>query len=404
MHRFQFKKVHLWCLLSLSPISLPVMAEGIIDIKPYISTSINYDDNVFRFSSPEQAKVSLGSSETSDIIKQIGLGVAVNLRLSRQLVTLSSSINKSSFERFNNLDNIGKANSLRWSWHIGSDIYGELSAGETKAIAGFNESRSPVKNITTTGRQFASINWDLIPDWTINASREHVNYKNALVSSNVLDREDDIYQTGIQYQSQLDTQLGLAYRIADSTFPNRTGTTQLTLGNDSTQKEIIATAAWQPTAKTRISTRLSQVSLERKDSLIRDFNGFSQHWSLDHKPTGKLDFNLTAYQDVSPVDDVVSTYVKTKGISINPSWNITSKVLLRAGLGYEQRSYIGSAGVSLNNTDRSDESRQASLALIYAPTIKSVVQLQYQGENRTSNQANSDYQYNSLNLSFRYDY
>jgi exopolysaccharide biosynthesis operon protein EpsL len=380
------------------------MAEGIVDIKPYISAGVNYDDNIFRFSSPEQAKAALGSSDTSDVIKQIGLGLAVNLRLSRQLVTLSSSINKSSFNRFKNLDNIGKANSLRWSWHIGSDIYGELSASEAKAIAGFNESRSPVNNITTTSRQLASINWNFIPDWTINASREHVNYENALVSSNVFNREDDIYQTGIQYQSQLDTQLGLAYRIADSTFPNRTGFTQLTLGNDSTQKEIIATAAWQPTAKTRLSTRLSQVSLVRQDSLIPNFNGFSQHWSLDHQPTGKLNFNLTAYQDISPVDDVVSTYVKTRGISINPSWNITSKVLMRAGLEYEQRSYIGSAGVSLNNTDRSDESRQASLALIYTPTFKSVVQLQYQGENRTSNQANSDYQYNSLNLSFRYDY
>jgi exopolysaccharide biosynthesis operon protein EpsL len=404
MHRFRFKQAHLCCLLALSLIAMPALAEGIIDIKPFISTSINYDDNVFRFSSPEQAKASLGSSDTSDVIKQLALGVVVNLRLSRQMITLSSSINNNSFNRFKNLDNTGKANSMRWSWRIGSDVYGELSAGETEAIAGFNENKSPVKNTTTTSRQLASINWNFMPDWTINASREHVNYENALASFNILDREDDVYETGLRYQSQLDTQLGIAYRIADSSFPNRVGFTQITLGNESTEKDIIVSAGWQPTAKTRLSARLSQVSLQRQGAAIGDFNGFSQRWSLEHKPTEKLNFNISAYQDVAPVDDVVSTYVKTRGISINPSWNITSKVLMRAGLAYEQRSYIGSAGVSLNNTDRSDESTQANLALIYVPTLKSLLQLQYQGEQRTSNLANADYSYNNLNLSFRYDY
>jgi exopolysaccharide biosynthesis operon protein EpsL len=383
---------------------MTAIAEGIIDIKPFINTSINYDDNVFRFSSPEQAKAALGSSDTSDVIKQIGLGVAVNLRLSRQLINLSSSINKNSFNRFTNLDNIGKANSLRWSWRIGSDIYGELGASEKVAIAGFNENRNQQRNLTTTNQKLASINWNFIPDWSISASHQQVDFENDLVSSRVLDREDKIYEAGVGYQNQNNTKLGLAYRVVDSSYPNRTGLTQLTLGNESAQKEVVVTAAWLPTAKTRFSTRLAQVSLERKNSAISDFNGFSQYWSLDHSPTGKLNFNLSAYKSLSPVDDVVSSYVETKGIKINPDWNLTSKVLLRAGLGYEQRNYIGSAGISLNNEDRSDESREASLALIYAPTIKSVLQLQYQGESRTSNQANSDYKYNSLNLSFNYQY
>ncbi len=404
MHTFSFKKVQLWCLLSLPLLPMTAVAEGIIDIKPFINTSINYDDNVFRFSSPEQAKAALGSSDTSDVIKQIGLGVAVNLRLSRQLINLSSSINKNSFNRFTNLDNIGKANSLRWSWRIGSDIYGELGASEKVAIAGFNENRNQQRNLTTTNQKIASINWSFIPDWSISASHEQVDFENDLVSSRVLDREDKIYEAGVGYQNQNNTKLGLAYRVVDSSYPNRTGLTQLTLGNESAQKEVVVTAAWLPTAKTRFSTRLAQVRLERKDSVLSDFNGFSQHWSLDHSPTGKLNFNLSAYKGLSPVDDVVSSYVETKGIKISPDWNLTSKVLLRAGLGYEQRSYIGSAGISLNNEDRSDESREASLALIYSPTIKSVLQLQYQGESRTSNQANSDYKYNSLNLSFNYQY
>lgn len=385
-------------------LSSAASAEGIVDIKPYASANINYDDNVFRFSSPEQAKAALGSSDTSDIVKRIDLGVVVNLRLSRQLLTAASSINESQYNRFKNLNNTGQSNSLRWSWRLGNDVYGELSASKSEAVAGFNETKSPVKNLRTSSRQLASINWNFKPDWSLNASREYVQLENALASSSALDREDEIYETGVRYQNQLGTQLGLAYRVANSKFPNRTGFAQSVFGNDSTQKDIIVTAAWLPTAKTRISTQISQVSLERKDSPQHNFNGVSQRWSLDQALTNKANINLTAYQAVSPVDDVVSTYVQTKGVNISPAWNVTSKIGLHGSLGYEQRTYLGSAGILFNVTDRHDESMLANLALNYAPTIKSVVQVQYQGEKRTSNAGNSGYQFNNLNFSLRYDY
>ncbi|MDI1299010.1 XrtB/PEP-CTERM-associated polysaccharide biosynthesis outer membrane protein EpsL [Methylotenera sp.] len=384
--------------------SLASSAEGIIDIKPYVSTNISYDDNVFRFSSPEQAKAALGTADASDTVKQVDLGVAVNLRLSRQLVTAATSINESTYNRFENLNNTGKSNSLRWSWRIGNDVYGELSTSKNEAIAGFNETRTPLKNLRTSSRQLASINWNLQPDWTLSASREHVKLENALTSSNIYDREDDIYEGGIRYQNPSATALGLSYRVADSMYPNRTGFTQAIFGNESTQKDIIVSAAWVPTGKTRISTRVSRVSLDRKDSPERDFNGFSQRWNLDESLTGKTSVNLTAYQEVSPVDDVLSTYVKAKGWGISPTWDATSKIRLRSGVGYEERTYLGSAGVSFNNIDRHDESKLYNLSLIYAPTLRTLVQLQYQGEKRTSNSANEGYQFNNVNLSLRYDY
>ena len=384
--------------------SLASSAEGIIDIKPYASTNVGYDDNVFRFSSPEQAKAMLGSTNSSDTVKQVDLGMAVNLRLSRQLVSIATSINESTYNRFQNLNNTGRSNSLRWSWRLGDDVYGELSASKSEAVAGFNETRSTTKNLRTSSRQLASINWMLRPDWTLNLSREHVNLENGLVSSNILDREDDIYESGIHYSNQLGTQLGLSYRIADSIYPNRTGFTQLIFGNESTQKDIIVNAAWLPSGKTRISTRVSYVSLDRKDSSERNFNGFSQRWNLDESLTGKTSINLTAYQEVSPVDDVLSTYVKAKGLGINPIWNATGKLTVRSGFGYEERTYLGSAGLSLNNTERYDESKLLNLSLIYTPTLKSLVQLQYQGEKRTSNSDNVGYQFNNINFSVRYDY
>jgi exopolysaccharide biosynthesis operon protein EpsL len=396
------KRIFIWCFLF--PIPISVMAEGIVDIKPYISAGVNYDDNIFRFSSPEQAKAALGTSDASDVMKRLELGVLVNLRLSRQLVSASLSQSENKFDRFDYLDNRGKDNSLRWDWRLGNKFYGELSASKNEAIAGFNETRSTVKNLRTVDRQLASINWNFKPDWTIYVSREHVEIDNESASSRVLNREDEITEGGIRFLSPLNTQLGLAYRVADATFPNRSGPVKLLFGDESSQKEAIVTAAWLPGFKTKISTRLSHVSLERNVSSERDFSGFSQRFGLDYQATDKVNLNLAAFQVVSPVDDVVSTYVKSKGVDISPTWNITSKVSLSGNLAYSENTYLGSAGISVNSEERQDESTQAGLTLFYAPTQKSLVQLQYQGEKRTSNIVNGDYEFNNINFLVRYSF
>jgi exopolysaccharide biosynthesis operon protein EpsL len=401
MSIFQMKKIPAWCLLLFSTSSF---AEGIVDIKPYVRTSLSYDDNVFRFSSPDQAKAALGSSNMSDLVTQLVLGVDVNLRLSRQLLSVTTSINKSKYSRFSNLNNTGKAIGLRWDWRMGNDVYGVLSASKTEAIAGFNETKSTIKNIRTVDQKTASINWNFHPDWTLYLNGERDNFDNGAASSIQLNREDTIIESGIRFQSPLGTQLGLSYRLADASFPNRTGLIKTTFGAESSQEEVALSAAWLPAPKTRISTRLSHVNLVRKDSQLSDFNGFSQRWGLDYSATSKVKLSFAAYQALSPIDDVLSTYVETTGVEIDPSWSITSKVTLRGNLSYAENAYIGSAGISNNNTERLDSSTQAGLSLIYTPTLNALLQLQYAGENRSSNITNAGYKFNSFNVLFRYGF
>lgn len=381
-----------------------IFAEGIIDIKPTISTSLNYDDNVFRFSSPTQARAAFGSSETSDLVKRLDLGATVNLRLSRQLLTLSANIGESRYNRFDILDNTAKSYSLGWNWRLGNDVYGVLNMNKREAIAGFNEVRSPVKNTRTTASQLASINWNYHPDWTLYASHEDVDTENELINFATIDRKDAIYETGLRFQNTLNTQLGIAYRVNESRYPNRTGFSQFLFGDESKQESIAVTAAWLPTPKTRISARLSQISIEYKDKSQRDFDGFSQRWDISHALTGKINLNASAYREVTPIDDIESTYVQVTGITFSPSWSLTSKTNLRAGLGYEERDYLGSAGFFISSDDRSDTSKTANISLVYAPTNKTLVQLQYLGEKRTSSIDNQGYEFNNLNISFRYDF
>lgn len=401
IHPTQTKKLPIWLLCFASY----VHAEGIIDVKPYVSPSITYDDNVFRFSSPNVANAAFGSPETSDVIKRLDVGADVNLRLSRQLVNLNVGISENKYNRFDLLDNTAKSAGLSWSWRLGNDVYGTLSKSKNESIAGFNEIRNPVKNTRIVDRQLASINWSIHPDWTLFASQEQVETENEIITFRSLDREDTISESGLRYQNTLGTQLSLSYRLVESDNPNRTGSSAFFFGNESKQKSLVATAAWLPSPKTRISTRLSQTSIDYKNRPQRAFSGFNQRWDIGHTLTSKITLNASAFKEVSPIDDIASTYVESTGVSFNPTWNLTSKLALRAGISYEDRDYLGSAvgaGIFFLGARRSDISKNASLGLMYFPTQKSLLQLQYLGEDRDSNIDIQSYRFNSISLTGRY--
>ena len=397
-------KLKVVLIVSLLAASTQVLAEGIIDLKPYVITSINHDDNLFRLSSKQQAIAVLGSENMADTVARLQVGADLNLRLSRQLFQVTTSINADKYSRFNNLDNTGNNLGLRWDWRFGNDVYGILSANKRKSIAGFDQTRTAVKNVTTLDRQTASINWDFHPDWTLFLNSERYNFINEAISSVQLDREDKIIETGLRFTSPLDTQLAISYRIVDASFANRTGLLKTILGSKNSQKELVFTAAWLVAPKTRISTRISKVNLSRDDSLLTDFSGLNQRWMLDYSASAKLNFNMAVFQVLSPIDDVATTYVKQTGFEINPTWNFSSKVALRANLSYLESAFIGSERFIAGQQQRQDASTQASLSLIYAPTIKSQLQLQYTGEKRNSTIENAGYQFNNLNFLVRYDF
>ena len=386
-------------------ITLPTFAEGIIDIKPSISTSINHDDNVFRFSSPEQARATFGSAQTADTVKRLDLGATINLRLSRQLLVASAHVTESRYNRFDLLDNTAKSLSLGWNWRLGNDVYGELIASKREAISGFNDIRTPVKNLRTNSNLLARINWDIHPDWTVYAAREKNKIDNEQANFSGLNREDESIETGLLFQDKSNTQLGLAYRQTTARYPSRLGFQAFLFGSEDKQKSILFTAAWQPTSKTVVSTRLSQINIDYNTDVRDEFSGFNQRWNISHALTGKMNLNASVYKEVSPIDDILSTYVQATGVSINPSWRLSGKTSLLAGLSVEKRDFLGSANFFINNgDDRSDTSKIANLSLFYAPTNRSLVQLQYLGEIRSSSIDNQDYEFNNLNLSFKYDF
>lgn len=390
----------LYCLLLCTPMA---WAEGMLEVDPYVSTSVTYDSNLFRFAGSDEAQAA-GFGDQSDVVTRVDAGVNARLNLSRQLLSVSAGVNESQFNQYSFLDNTGKSYRLAWNWRLGNDLYGELSTTQSQAIAGFADNDIIVRNLRTFKRQKANINWRLLPSWTLYASREFGAFDNDDVRFLNLDSEDDVYEAGVRYQNPLGTQVSAFYRAVDVKFPNRSGVAEVLFGQSSRQTQYGVNVAWLPTLKTRISGQVSRIELSREDAPQRDFDGLSQRWTVDYAMTGKTSLNATAYREVMPLDDFLSTFLVFKGVGVNANWALTSKLALSGGLSYVARDFLGAPASLSNFTEREDETARANLMLSYNPTEKAQLQLTYQTETRDANVRIQGYDYHQLNVLARYNF
>ncbi|HEY0563547.1 MAG TPA: XrtB/PEP-CTERM-associated polysaccharide biosynthesis outer membrane protein EpsL [Methylophilus sp.] len=400
MLRSVIKLNPLYCLLLCSPM---VWAEGMIEVDPYVSAAVTYDSNLFRFAGSSEAQAA-GLSDLADVVSRIDAGVNARLNVSRQLFSVSAGVNESQYNQYSFLDNTGKSYRLAWNWRLGNDVYGELASTQSQSIAGFADNDIIVRNLRTFKRQKASINWNLLPSWTLYASREFGEFDNDDVRFLNLDNEDDVYEAGVRYQNTLGTQVSTFYRAVDVKFPNRSGVAELLFGQSSRQRQYGVNVAWLPTLKTRISGQVSRIDLSRDDAPQRNFDGLSQRWTVDYAMTGKTSLNATAYREVIPLDDFLSTFLVFKGVGMNANWAVTSKLALSGGMSYVARDFLGAPASLSNFTEREDETARANLMLSYSPTEKALLQLSYQTESRDANVSIQGYHYNQLNLLARYNF
>lgn len=378
-------------------------AEGMVELQPYVRAGVLYDDNLFRFASKREAE-DAGFNEQSDRVNTLDAGAQLNLRISRQLIRVNAGINDNKYNRYDFLDNTGKSYGITWDWRLGNDVFGDLSTSHSQSIAGFSDNDIIVRNLRTFKRQRASINWNVLSTWTLYSIAEYSDFENEEAVFQPLDREDDSYEVGTRFQTTSGTQVGLFYRYLKSDFINRVGTTALIFGRENEQDQYGLNLAWLPTLKTRLTGQISTIRFTRENALQNNFNGLNQRWNLDYALSGKTSLGMTAYRELTSVDDLLSTYVLFKGAGANANWNATSKLNFNASYGVGKREFLGGSSVFSVPVEREDNTKRFGLNMAYAPTEHASLQLRYVNEDRVSNINSFEYQFQSINLIGQYSF
>ncbi len=391
--------------MAISLFSLPSHAEGQIDLKPYVSASASYDDNLFRLASKSDALAILGSDKMSDRFYRTDAGINVDWAISRQHLLLELNLNQNDFDHFSFLNNDGYAYKIGWEWQIGNHLAGLLSLREDRSMAGFSEIQNPVLNLRTRTSKLASLNWDFHPRWRLRALREETDFSNSDISYRASDRSELAYEVGIQYATPKGSRIGLSMRQTDSAYDARDAFSLFFFGNTNRQRELALDGTWDLTGKTRIQARIAKVEREYEEAPERNFDGWAGSANINWQATGKLSLVASATRNIYAIDDLQASFVQSDIWSLSPSWAITSKLYLQASASYEERSYLGDpAFVFLGASQREDKIKAGNLSLRYVPYPKVNLQLIWQKESRDSNASGIGYQDNTLTSNLRVDF
>lgn len=382
-----------------------VMAAQEDVLRPYVSYGITFDDNLLRVSDKAIAQALFGSRGTSDRIQRASAGVIFDKQVSLQRFNLNFEINRTTFDRFGTLDNTGQNLSGKWNWHIGKHLEGNIGASYTRSLGSFLEFRKLARNMRTQRREYADIAWLFHPSWRVRGSVANYDLKNEVREQRINDRTEDEYIVGIDYLLPNSSHVGLQYRRLNGDLPNRQLVAGSLFDNSFKQDEGSLVVDWAYSGKTRVQLKTGVVRRSYDNRPERDFTGPNARVTVDWLPTGKTKLTVATWRDIYAVDDAISTYSDNRGISLSPSWSITSKITLQGRLLYEKQDHAGDPNLVVTSLpQRKDKYYSTMLGVSYIPVQDLQLMLSWQRDERKSNYSSSEFVDHTTMLNGRYEF
>lgn len=360
------------------------------------------DDNVFRLSKNVDPASAIGSTSTGDTYQTTSLGFAFDAPLSRQRFQAGYTWSATRFDRFTDLDFTGHDARALWLWQVGNDLSGQLGYTENFALAPFAYTQSSTPDPLKTRQAFLNAAYLLTPRWRLQAGGGVFEQKNgdpALQPNDITISSGD---ASLSYVTPANTSLGLSARVEEGRYPNREFVAGSPFDDSYRQVSAGVIGDWTVTGVSHVVARASRVSRRYPNTPQSDFEGYTAVAEYDWKLTGKSSLTGVIRRDISPFQDIQSSFVLVKGITIRPTLALTQKIDMSANLDYGLWYYLGDPGlVSGGAQGRIDHVRSAAAALSYRPVQSVMLQASVQRENRTSNIPTADYLANVASLTAR---
>lgn len=373
-------------------------------LTPYVSYSMSYDDNLLRVSNPADAKLFFGTEQTGDTIKRTAVGINIDKQLGRQDINIKLEMSRNKFNRFTTLDNDGKNLSGQWHWQLGDHLEGNLRATYTSSLGTFMELRQLLKNDRVQSLTFADIAWRFHPTWKIRAATSVNDYENSAASEQIKDQHKSTLELGVDYLPSSGNKIGLQLTRIAGDYPNRVISPSSLFDKSYVQNELSTVADWQLTGKSSIKLKLGITNRSYDLHPNRNFTGPTGRVTLEWRPTAKLACIFSSWRDIYAVEEVSSSYVDGRGVSLTPTWNITSKLSMQAKLSYEEQSHTGEPIVVINAPLRQDTLQSAMLMISYSPLKNAQLSVSAQHDERRSNQSQLDFVDNTMMATAAYSF
>lgn len=363
-------------------------------VRAYVGLSLTHDDNILGTSN---AAIAAGTPKLSDTARRVEAGLIFDKTISQQRLTAGVNLDRTSFNRFGNLDYNGRDIRANWNWHVGSQFEGNLGLTHVRALTSVQDSLvatglpSQLPNVRTQNRQYFDAAWRLHPSWRLRGGVSHykLDYDQAVQQAG--NRSVNDVEAGFDYLARSGSSAGLQYRHAEGDFP-------LSSLNDYSQDELKARVDWKVTGKTDLLFLAGWVQRDNDLAPANDFSGFNGRVNATWRATGKTTINASLWREIGALDDQIVSYSLNRGISLGAGWEITRQIRLDGYLQHERRDYTPA------NLARKDRVNYGSLQLSYYPIRKLRIQTGVYRTVQNSDVAGIAYRNLGVSLGTRYEF
>lgn len=365
-----------------------------------VGTTATYDNNLFRLSSGGAVPVP-GQSSRSDMIYTAYAGIRVDKQYSLQRFQLDATATRYTFRTYDFLNFSSVDYRAAWLWSVTPRLTGTLSADRTENQTSYADfARGNTQNIQINESRRFMADWWATGGWHLTGGVYQIRVDNSANFNAVGNYVQNTAEAGVKYVSAANNSIAIVRREAVGDYSNRSlGAALLDTGYKQSETEL--RGIWQVTGHSSFNARLGYLDRTHDNYAQRDYSGMVGSLGYLWKPTGKLQFGLTAGRDLYSYQETTASYSSSyyvfDYVRLAPAWQITDKTSLGLKLDIAKREYRGAVVAGLD--DRDDLMRTAQLNLGWRPTQSINVNAYLTHEQRSSNIVNQSYHDNIAGIS-----
>ncbi|MBI3916645.1 MAG: outer membrane beta-barrel protein [Betaproteobacteria bacterium] len=360
------------------------------------------DSNPFRLSDGTNPLPTIGSTEKSDTVGRLGVGLNANLPISRQRLLFDVRVEGHDYRRFDVLDHTAYRGSATWKWQAGNQWSGDAGYSRRRFLSSLAEIQAPIKDMITEDRAFASAGYLFTPRWKIRGALDWTKWDHDEATRQALDARILSGTLGLDYVTPPGNSVGGQVKYSDGDFPNREVVAGSTVDNTYKETEVSGVVHWMVTGKSTFDGRLGYTWREHDQVSQRDFDGVTGRASYDWFVAPKTRLNFAAWREIRSTEDVSASYILGQGWGFGPAWAPTSKLVFQAKYIREDRDYEGDPGFILAGTSqREDTFRGINLGAGYTPRRDIHLSISAETGKRDSNIFGRDYDYTAVSANAR---
>ena len=393
----------LWALLALACAPAAALAafdpSDVIQIQP--SATLEHDSNLFRLPDDAGPRPGIDPSKRSDTIRTLGLGLTFDKLISRQRIVADLNLFERTYDKNTNLDFVGGEGHLSWLWQVGSHWSGEARYRKRRTLGGFADVQLNIRDIIDTEGLLLRGGYGFHPRWRIGGelTKQEVTHSASLRQN--LDSESDGVAVTLTHRTPARNTVGLQARWVERHYPNRVSTGVFTADNRHTERRLNAVAVWNFTEALKLDAELGHTDVTHDRLAQRDFAGVTWSAAATWEATAKIRVNLDTSKDVRLYENIASSYVVVKRVSLSPIYAVTSKVSVQGTLTFEKRDYRGDPGFVIGIPQRENKFRVARIGVSYAPIRNVDLFVSYEQGDLNSSNPLASYDYHSVSGTVR---